>query len=220
MEKSRARYHHGNLREELLRATGELLETKGLEAISMRAIARHIGVSHGAPANHFANKEALMTAYVAQAFEDAVQSVENACQQVGDDLEKRFLAVGQAIVNFAIKNPNTFKLMIRSEWFDSKQVDVAIPRRKMFDILLNHIEAMDLVNGAPAQSAQTRAIAAWAMIQGYASLRIEGVLVAGKDEKTGDPREVAAIKAYLHGAILSSPQPHSLKYPQSAIMIE
>ncbi|NET34023.1 MAG: hypothetical protein F6K19_18710 [Cyanothece sp. SIO1E1] len=50
---------------------------------------------------------------------------------------------------------------------------------------------------------QTRAIAAWTMIHGYASLRIEGVLAAGQDEKTGEPREVAMMKAYLHGAILS-----------------
>lgn len=204
MTKSKTTYHHGNLREELLKATREMIENKGIEAISLRAIARHLGVSHGAPANHFSNKEALMTAYVARAFENIVQTVENAYQKAGDEMEKRFLAVGQAIVNFALENPNTYKLMIRSEWFDSQQPDVAKPRRKVFDIILSHIEAMDLVNGAPAQSAKTRAIAAWAMIQGYASLRIEGILVAGKDEKTGDPREVAVMKAYLYGAILSS----------------
>ena len=53
-------YHHGNLRQALLDTAGEILETHGAQAISLRGLARELDVSHAAPAHHFRNKTELM----------------------------------------------------------------------------------------------------------------------------------------------------------------
>ena len=58
----KAAYHHGDLRGSILRAAGEILEKEGLEALSVREVARRAGVSHNAPYRHFPDQEALLAA--------------------------------------------------------------------------------------------------------------------------------------------------------------
>ena len=55
-------YHHGNLREELVRQGLAILEEQGLAALTMREIARRTGVTPTAPLHHFENKAALLAA--------------------------------------------------------------------------------------------------------------------------------------------------------------
>ena len=60
-------YHHGNLREVLLEKAADAIEEDGIGALSLRAVARRAGVSHGAPAHHFRDKTGLLTALATQA---------------------------------------------------------------------------------------------------------------------------------------------------------
>ena len=55
-------YHHGNLKEALISAGLEILSEKGMEGLSLRNVAKQIGVSHAAPYNHFHDKQALLAA--------------------------------------------------------------------------------------------------------------------------------------------------------------
>src|SRR5258706_5962294 len=68
MATSRRRYHHGALRDSVLRAAGNILEKQGLGGLTVRAVARRIGVSHNAPSRHFADRETLLAALAAQGF--------------------------------------------------------------------------------------------------------------------------------------------------------
>ena len=61
-------YHHGNLRAGLLDAALTILDAEGVDAVTIRAVARAAGVSHAAPANHFADRKALLTALAAGIF--------------------------------------------------------------------------------------------------------------------------------------------------------
>ncbi|MBW1761539.1 MAG: helix-turn-helix transcriptional regulator, partial [Deltaproteobacteria bacterium] len=60
-------YHHGNLREVLLETAFRLVDSDGVEAISMRALAREAGVSSAAPFRHFADKRVLLDAVAEKA---------------------------------------------------------------------------------------------------------------------------------------------------------
>ena len=68
MPSSIARYHHGDLRAACLRAAMELLEQDGAAGLSVRAVARHAGVSPGAPYRHYADRDALVSAVAAEGY--------------------------------------------------------------------------------------------------------------------------------------------------------
>ncbi|CAM5729343.1 hypothetical protein SALBM217S_04935 [Streptomyces griseoloalbus] len=55
-------YHHGNLRTELLDAAERSLRVHGVDRLSLRDLARDVGVSHAAPRRHFADRRALLAA--------------------------------------------------------------------------------------------------------------------------------------------------------------
>jgi AcrR family transcriptional regulator len=57
-------YHHGNLRAALLAQAEQTLREQGLEGLSLRELARQIGVSHGAPRRHFADRQALLLSLI------------------------------------------------------------------------------------------------------------------------------------------------------------
>src|SRR5215831_21047095 len=61
-------YHHGDLREALVQAALREVEQGGPEAISIKALAKTLGVSQPAPYRHFADRDALLAAVTAEAF--------------------------------------------------------------------------------------------------------------------------------------------------------
>src|ERR1044072_1136538 len=62
-------YHHGDLRDALIKAALREAEQGGTEAISIKALAKQLGVSQPAPYRHFADREALLAAVTAEAFQ-------------------------------------------------------------------------------------------------------------------------------------------------------
>ena len=113
------RYHHGDLREVLLReAEGELRE-RGLGGFSLRAVAKRAGVSHAAPAHHFGDARGLLTALAARGFERLAlaQDVRREAASPKDEL----VASGLGYVDFALANPVLFGLIFdapRLDWED------------------------------------------------------------------------------------------------------
>ena len=94
MAKRRAEpYHHGDLRAALVKAGAELVARRGDDALSLRAVARKVGVSHAAPAYHFASKEEVLNALVAPLLEDLDQFVLDAAAagKIDRDLLERLV---------------------------------------------------------------------------------------------------------------------------------
>jgi AcrR family transcriptional regulator len=107
-------YHHGDLREALIRAAVELLEEKGLTSFTLRECARRAGVSHAAPAHHFATAADLLAEIAARGFERFVAALGQAAEAAGTLPEARLAAMGQAYVAFALANPAVYGLMFRA----------------------------------------------------------------------------------------------------------
>ena len=68
-------YHHGDLRHAMLDAVAEVVREHGLAQVSLREVARRVGVSHSAAIHHFGNKAGLLTTFAAQGYVDMAESV-------------------------------------------------------------------------------------------------------------------------------------------------
>lgn len=103
-------YHHGKLREALLERAMETIEEAGVDGLSLRQLARDVNVSHGAPAKHFRDKQALIDAVAMAGFESMNRRIRDAAQSY-ENLRGRFVSVGKAYVDFAAEHPALLTVM-------------------------------------------------------------------------------------------------------------
>ena len=109
MEKSSS-YHHGNLRQTLLDIACKHIRDKGVDGLSLRAIAKEAGVSANAPYRHFSDKRSLLIAIAVVGFQELVERMELVEQRANGILEE-FKLKGKAYVQFAGDSPEKYKLM-------------------------------------------------------------------------------------------------------------
>src|SRR5215208_1766242 len=81
--KANPTYYGGDLRRDLLDAALELIAREGPSAVSLRSLAKRLGVSHAAPANHFPDKAALFTAIATEGFELLGAAITDATGRAG-----------------------------------------------------------------------------------------------------------------------------------------
>jgi AcrR family transcriptional regulator len=166
-------YHHGDLRKALLQAAEDLLEEQGLQAITWRAVARRVGVSHAAPRNHFDSLAGLLGDLAADGFERLAERSRCAMAD-GSSPQQRMHAFGQAYILFALDHPNLFALMFRSELLDRKSPRLREASAALMNMLAAAAGAKD-EQAISLKSAQRMALA-WAEVHGLAVLLIEGRL--------------------------------------------
>ena len=95
-------YHHGNLKQALLDRAAEVIADQGIEALSLRGLARDVGVSHAAPARHFRDKKALLSALATEGYLRFSAYVTQAAEEVGSDPVARYNAMGRSVIRFAL----------------------------------------------------------------------------------------------------------------------
>ena len=108
-------YHHGNLREALLERAAEVIAERGIEALSLRALARDLGVSHAAPSAHFADRRALLCELAKEGFRRSVEAMHAGAAAAGPDPVARYRALGRSYVQFARDNPSCFRAINHPE---------------------------------------------------------------------------------------------------------
>ena len=108
-------YHHGNLREALLEQAERTLRERGVEALSLRELAREVGVSHGAPRRHFPDRQALLDALAEAGFERLGAELRAAADGAGEDFEPRLRATAAAYVRFATARPGAARADVRRQ---------------------------------------------------------------------------------------------------------
>ncbi|MFD5630767.1 TetR/AcrR family transcriptional regulator [Streptomyces sp. NPDC127072] len=105
------RYHHGDLRAALLTRAEETLREKGPTALSLRELARDLGVSHAAPSRHFKDKQSLLDALGQVGFERLGQTLTASQESAGESFADRLGALARAYVGFAGGNAELLDLM-------------------------------------------------------------------------------------------------------------
>src|SRR3954447_22016145 len=104
-------YHHGNLRSTLLEAAERTLAAGGVAALSLRELARQVGVSHAAPRRHFAHKQALLDALAEDGFERLGRGLRAAMEPAGATFDAQLRAFARAYVRFATEHGPLLELM-------------------------------------------------------------------------------------------------------------
>jgi AcrR family transcriptional regulator len=114
-------YHHGDLREAMLSEAERVIETDGIQALTMRAAARVIGVSHTAPRNHFGDLTGLLSELAADGYRRFAKALIDAEAAAGPEPRDRLRALGRAYIRFAAGHPGLFTLMFRSDQLDHER---------------------------------------------------------------------------------------------------
>src|SRR5512147_702404 len=110
----RRSYHHGNLREALIRAALELIAEKGPGGFTFADAARSAGVSSAAPYRHFRDRDALMTDVARRGFERFTTELARAWNDGRPDPLAAFEAVGRAYIAFARDEPAYYSAMFEA----------------------------------------------------------------------------------------------------------
>lgn len=104
-------YHHGNLRAALLDNAIQQLHEVGVEDLSLRALARAIGVSQTAPYRHFSDKGELLAAMATHGYRDLLAALLAAGAASVNCPRERLRAFAHAYIDYAAAHPQLFKLM-------------------------------------------------------------------------------------------------------------
>ena len=115
MELPRRPYHHGNLREALLQAAERVVEAAGASSLTLRELSRGLSVSHTSPRRHFADKQALLDALAQRGFERLGAILARAAKDRGQGFDERLTRLARAHVDFALKHPSLFGLMLEAK---------------------------------------------------------------------------------------------------------
>ncbi|MET7772719.1 TetR/AcrR family transcriptional regulator [Nocardia sp. NPDC005366] len=110
------RYHHGNLRAALLAQAEATLRVSGVDGLSLRELARDVGVSYGSPRRHFEDKAALLDALVEAGFQRLGAELARAAEPDGRDFADMLTAVAVSYIGFATASPALVDLMSRSRY--------------------------------------------------------------------------------------------------------
>jgi AcrR family transcriptional regulator len=167
-------YHHGNLRLALLDAAIALIKEVGVEKLSLRGIARSVGVSQTAPYRHFRDKNELLAEIATQAFLDLYTTTSKDIRN-DKSASDNIKVTGSTYLAFAIDNPEKYKLMFgpsiqcRSDY--PKMVSAG---DTLFNVLIGQVERGItegiFLEGCPMVLANTL----WTQAHGLASLTIDG----------------------------------------------
>ena len=167
-------YHHGDLRQALVRSALEILSEAGVGGLSLRAAARRARVSAMAPYRHFADKEALLAAVAEYGFRELAARLTAAAATVADP-RAGLAALGVAYVLFACDQPNLFKLMF-GPMIEKKTGHPALDEaaNACFNALRQAVEAAKFFDGD--SDASDVSLACWSLVHGLSALIVDGKL--------------------------------------------
>lgn len=162
-------FHHGNLRAVLLDEAERVLRERGLDALSLRDLAREAGVSHAAPRKHFADRNALLDALAERGFIRLAHEIRTAASRERKDFRRAPHAAASAYLRFAVSEPALLDLMFAAK-VDSPAENVRRAVDDHFASLLDIMSAGVDARAYQAQDVERLTLVLSATVQGIAAL--------------------------------------------------
>ncbi|MFC4002459.1 TetR/AcrR family transcriptional regulator [Prauserella oleivorans] len=190
-------------RQRLIDSATALLTDEGVEAVTLRRIAREAGVSHGAPLRHFAGRTELLSAVATTGFAEL--------RRRGEDLatgspRERLFAMCRAYIEFALANPAMFELMFRRDLVDADEPELASTNTAVFDDFSRLVREAQADGWRSDADPTVLTASLWAALHGLATLWLWGGLPDALDRGRVDAALTVTLEAYL-GPSPPAPQP-------------
>jgi AcrR family transcriptional regulator len=199
-------YHHGNLKEALIRAALELIAQKGPAGFTFAEAARWAGVSPAAPYRHFRDREELLASVALRGFEAFEQALARAWDNGRPNAMAALDRLGKAYLAFARTQPAFYSAMFEAGVAPDTNADLQAAGDRAFAILRLAAEA--LIADMPAKTrppALMLALHVWAMAHGIASLFGRGDAARRPLPMTPEDLLEAGVLVYLQGLGLQLP---------------
>ena len=168
----KAHYHHGELREALIRATRELVEQRGAENFTLADACRVAGVTTAAPYRHFRGKEEILEEIASRGFEELGNRTTAILAEKGEGTLEGIVAMGQAYVAFAVEETAVFRLMFGQQPSLKKAERVLGAAHACFSKLIGQVALYCNRNKVRGDTQQI-ALRLWTFVHGAASLLID-----------------------------------------------
>jgi AcrR family transcriptional regulator len=190
-------YHHGNLSAALLEAAERTVRERGVQDLSLRELAREVGVSHGAPRRHFSDRQALIDALAENGFARLGAELRSAADGAGADFEARLQATALAYVRFAIRDAALLELMFAGKREQAHSGRLHDAADRAFSVILELIEQGQAEGLLEPVDPERIGLVLFASVQGAAALVTAGIVEPGElDGLVGD-----AIAHFLRGSL-------------------
>jgi AcrR family transcriptional regulator len=167
-------YHHGNLKEALISAGLEILSEKGIEGLSLRNVAKKVGVSHTAPYNHFIDKQELLAAISTVGHEQLHQVLLDTFEKNKHSSNDIIIEIAWAYLQFALDDPGKFKLMfsgaLEEERDHPEYVEISRKNISLFEEIIVYCQNKGQMGEGKVKSI---AIRLWSLVHGFAYLVLE-----------------------------------------------
>jgi AcrR family transcriptional regulator len=164
-----------SLKELCLVAAREVIAEHGVEALSMRDVARKLGVSHQAPYRHFASRDHLLAEIIRRCFVDFTQYLDDAQREAPNDTD--LSAMGLAYMRYAQTKPLEYRLMFGMPWPEPAQhPDLVQHATHAFNVLRMALRARRGSGAKARQAADLDALFIWSSLHGLASIQHADVM--------------------------------------------
>jgi AcrR family transcriptional regulator len=155
---------YDNLRDACIAEAMKIIETSGIESLSMREVARRLGVSHQAPYKHFENRDHILAEILKRSFEDFARHLD--ARPKSNDPSANLATMGHAYLQYASENPLQYRLMFATPLPDPKKHPEMMEKaHHAFSLLQDNIAEMNLPSDADMD-----ALYIWSTMHGLASI--------------------------------------------------
>ncbi|MFD0860231.1 TetR/AcrR family transcriptional regulator [Roseovarius aquimarinus] len=169
------KYHHGDLREQLLEAVRVLIERHGADAFSVAEACRLAGVSSAAPYKHFADRSDILRGVVLLAMDRMRRAMQATAEAYPARDPRRIAALGQSYVDFARTEPGIFRTMFGLT--EGHEDDAELTRAGDETCAIVEQVVADHLGLAPSDpEAKLRAYALWCFVHGHSFLCLDSKL--------------------------------------------
>jgi len=163
------------LKEACIRAAREVISEHGVEHLSLREVARKLGVSHQAPYRHYPSRDHLLAEVMRRCFQSFARSLD--AREHSDEPMADLESLGRQYLSYAAANPLEYRLMFGTPWPEpAEHPDLVRDAVHAFDVLRGVLRRLYGASGAMRAKVDLHAMFIWSTMHGFASITHANVM--------------------------------------------